>query len=330
MCADVHFNIYNIEFSEGSFMNEKIYKRFRPENDYTLYHGDCFDLIKKIPENSIDLIVTSPPYCMGKSYERPEDDLETFTKQHEKLFPEVYRITKPGGSICWQIGYHVENAVVMPLDYVVFDIINNRLPQEISQNLILRNRIVWTFGHGLNCSTRFSGRHEMLLWFTKGDEYYFDLDAVRVPQKYPGKRYYKGDKKGKLSGNPLGKNPSDVWDVPNVKANHIEKTEHPCQFPVSIPQRLIKALTPVSGIVYDPFVGSGTSGVAAALEKRRFVGSELSDNYYEIAEDRIRQAINGTVAYREDKPAMKPDLTTSVAKLPEEFFIARQTKVLTA
>jgi adenine-specific DNA-methyltransferase len=308
-------------------MNTKLYKRYTTTNDYTLFQGDCFKLISKIPENSVDLVVTSPPYCMGKSYERPEDDLATFTERHEKLFPEVYRITKQGGSICWQIGYHVEDAVVMPLDYIVFDILNNKLPKEISQNLMLRNRIVWTFGHGLNCNNRFSGRHEMLLWFTKGDGYRFDLDPVRIPQKYPGKRYYKGDKKGELSGNPLGKNPSDVWDVPNVKANHIEKTEHPCQFPVSIPQRLIKALTPDDGVVFDPFAGSGTSGVAAALEGRRFVGSELSEVYYKIAKDRIEQAIQGKIVYREDMPAMEPDLNSAVAKLPDEFVLARQVEI---
>ncbi len=72
--------------------------------------------------------------------------------------------------------------------------------------LLLRNRVVWTFGHGLHSPTRFSGRHETILWFTKGDNYTFNLDAVRVPQKYPGKRHYKGLKKGKFSGNPLGKN----------------------------------------------------------------------------------------------------------------------------
>jgi adenine-specific DNA-methyltransferase len=305
-------------------MNCKIYKRYKIENDYTLYNGDCYDLIKKIPDDTVDIVVTSPPYCMGKSYERPEDDLAAFADQHEKLFPEIYRVTKPGGSICWQIGYHVKNSVVTPLDYVVLDIVNNKLPQEISQNLVLRNRIAWTFGHGLNCANRFSGRHETLLWFTKGDGYEFDLDSVRVPQKYPGKRYYKGSKKGELSGNPLGKNPSDVWDIPNVKANHIEKTEHPCQFPVAIPQRLIRALTASNAIVLDPFMGSGSSAVAAVLEGRKFIGAELSEKYYKIAEDRLKQTLRGSVAVRDDKPAIKPDTSMAVAKIPEEFISARQ------
>ena len=154
----------------------------------------------------------------------------------------------------------------------------------------LRNRIIWTFGHGLNPSQRFSGRHETILWFTKGETYSFNLDSVRVPQKYPGKKSYRGNKKGEYSGNPLGKNPTDVWDIPNVKANHVEKTEHPCQFPVAIPSRFIKALTLEDGVILDPYMGSGTTGVAAVLEGRKFIGAEIQENYYKIATDRIQQA----------------------------------------
>jgi adenine-specific DNA-methyltransferase len=140
------------------------------------------------------------------------------------------------------------------------------------QALILRNRIIRTFGHGVHASRRFSGRHETILWYTKGHNYHFDLDAVRVPQKYPGKRHYKGSKKGEWSGNPLGKNPSDLWEIPNVKFRHIEKTSHPCQFPIALVQRLIRALTKPGELVVDPFVGSGSSAAAAVLEKRAIRG----------------------------------------------------------
>ena len=130
--------------------------------------------------------------------------------------------------------------------------------------LKLRNRIIWRFNHGLHCKKRFSGRYETILWFTKNDEYVFNLDPVRVPSKYPGKRHFKGPKRGQLSGNPLGKNPSDIWDVvqqdwedevwdiPNVKANHPEKTEHPCQFPVELVQRCVLALTQPGGSRFRP------------------------------------------------------------------------------
>lgn len=303
----------------------RIYKQYSDKNTVTLHNGNCIDLLKKLPDESVDLVVTSPPYCIGKAYEDPHDDIETFKKQHQDIFSELYRVVKTGGSICWQIGYHISDKCVIPLDYTVYDIFTS-LSKNYEHPLILRNRIIWTFGHGLNSTTRFSGRHETILWFTKGQQTTFNLDDVRVPQKYPGKRSYKGPNKGELSGNPLGKNPSDVWDIPNVKANHIEKTGHPCQFPVAIPQRLIKALTPPNGLVLDPFMGSGTTGVAAIIEGRRFTGSEIIDSYYQIAVNRLKDASNGNAKIREDKPVAEPDQNTAVAKLPEEFRRIREEK----
>lgn len=303
----------------------KIYKHYNANSSMTLFHGDCLNLLKEIPNNTVDLIITSPPYCMKKAYENPTDDINTFKDLHNRIFDDIYRILKPGGSLCWQIGYHVSNAAIIPLDYLVYDIFTSK-NSEIEIPLILRNRIIWTFGHGLNSTQRFSGRHEMLLWFTKGDQYTFDLDSVRVPQKYPGKRHYKGEHKGELSGNPLGKNPSDVWDIPNVKANHIEKTEHPCQFPCAIPQRLIRALTSEDGIVLDPFMGSGTTALAAFIEGRRFIGAEIQRAYYDISVTRVKEAQKGNFHIREDVPVMKPNSNMAVAKLPEEFRIARECK----
>jgi adenine-specific DNA-methyltransferase len=296
----------------------KIYKRFREANQVTLYNGDCLKLLKRIPDEVVDMVVTSPPYCMGKAYEDPHDDIETFKKQHQDIFEDLYRIIKPGGSICWQVGYHISNKCVVPLDYIIYEIFTS-LSTTQDLPFILRNRIIWTFGHGLNSTNRFSGRHETILWFSKGGQAAFNLDDVRVPQKYPGKRAYKGPNKGELSGNPLGKNPSDVWEIPNVKAQHVEKTDHPCQFPVAIPQRLIKALAPPNGLILDPFMGVGTTGVAAFLERKRFIGAEIQEEYYDISVARLKDTASGKVKIREDKPIVEPNISTAVAKLPEEF-----------
>lgn len=303
----------------------KIYKHYNENSWMTLFNGDCINLLKEIPSNSIDLVVTSPPYCMKKAYENPQDDMQTFQDQHRKMFDQLYRIVKSGGSICWQIGYHVSKGSVVPLDYLIYEIFTEK-NQDLVEPLILRNRIIWTFGHGLNSTQRFSGRHETILWFTKGENYKFNLDSIRIPQKYPGKRYYKGEHKGELSGNPLGKNPSDVWDIPNVKANHVEKTAHPCQFPAAIPLRLIRALTDVDGTVLDPFMGSGTSAVAALLANRKFIGAEIKEEYYAIACERIYNTLEGKVNVREDIPVMKPNKNTAVAKLPNSFKAARSKK----
>ncbi len=218
---------------------------------------------------------------MGKSYENSVNTAD-FLEMHERLAPLLMRALKDGGSLCWQVGHHVHNGVVTPLDALVYAIFSKQ------KDLFLRNRIVWTFAHGVHAKRRFSGRHETVLWFTKGNNYTFNLDAVRVPQKYPGKRYYKGPKKGEFSGNPLGKNPSDVWEIPNVKANHVEKTRHPCQFPVALVQRLVRALAPDKGVLCDPFLGSGSSALAAVLENCNFVGCDLEDQYIKIAKSRPR------------------------------------------
>lgn len=300
----------------------------KTNNNVKIYHGDSFKLLKKIPDNSVNMIISSPPYCIGKEYESLTDDEKSFIDKHKIILPEVVRILKKGGSLCWQIGYHVKNSEIIPLDILVYNIImefNSNFSK--NEKMKLRNRIIWTFGHGLHSKKRLSGRHEIILWFTKGDEYTFNLDDIRVPQKYPGKTHHKGEKKGKISGNPNGKNPSDVWkelvedvwDIPNVKFNHPEKTAHPCQFPSAIPIRLVKALTNVGDIVMDPFMGSGTSAIASIITDRNFIGGELNNNYFEITKQRILDAINGKIKLREDKPVYQPTGREKVAKKPECF-----------
>ncbi|HSH38931.1 MAG TPA: site-specific DNA-methyltransferase [Chthoniobacterales bacterium] len=259
------------------------------------------------------MTLTSPPYCIGKSYEDKTKAAE-FVTDHETVLPEIVRVTKPGGSICWQVGYHVADGIVTPLDYVVYAILS-KFPE-----IHLRNRIIWTFGHGLHSTDRFSGRHETILWFTKGETRVFNLDKVRVRQKYPGKKHYKGPHKGAYSGNPLGKNPSDVWDIPNVKANHVEKTRHPCQFPIALAQRLIEALTLPGHLVLDPYAGSGTTAAAAIFSGRGFIGAEVEESYHSVAAERMRLAGEGTLPYRPDnKPVYEPPPDSPLTRVPREW-----------
>ena len=145
------------------------------------------------------------------------------------------------------------------------------------------------------------------MWFTKTEDYEFNLDPVRVPQKYPGKKYFKGPKAGMFSGNPLGKNPGDIWIIPNVKSNHVEKTEHPCQFPVELIERLVLSMTNEGDWVFDPFLGSGTSIISAIRHNRRGVGSEVISKYVDIAHERIGEEIKGTLKTRPmNKPVYDP------------------------
>ncbi len=264
-----------------------------------LYPGECTDLLADIPDRSVQLVVTSPPYNLGKEYER-RLELETYLEQQAAVIAECARILTETGSICWQVGNYVENGAIIPLDTVLY-------PVFADLGLQMRNRIVWHFGHGLHCTNRFSGRYETICWFTKSDDYVFNLDPVRVPQKYPRKKHFKGPRAGEYYCNPKGKNPGDVWNIPNVKSNHVEKTEHPCQYPVELIERLVLSMTNEGDWVVDPFVGTGTTIIAAVRHGRRAAGAEIFSKYVDIARDRIRQELAGTLRTRPmGKPVYDP------------------------
>ena len=203
-----------------------------------------------------------------------------YLEQHSEVIKECVRILSDEGSICWQVGNYVEKGSIIPLDTILFPIFRDN-------GLKMRNRIIWRFEHGLHCNRRFSGRYEVIIWFTKKDEYIFNLDPVRVPQKYPGKKHFKGAKAGQYSCNPRGKNPGDVWEIPNVKHNHVEKTLHPCQFPVELVERLVLSMTNEGRMVLDPFIGVGSAAVAAIRHGRRAAGAEIKKEYYDEALNRI-------------------------------------------
>jgi adenine-specific DNA-methyltransferase len=285
-------------------------EKWHATNDVTLFNGDCCALLDAIPDQSLQLVVTSPPYNIGKSYEK-RIALDAYLRREESVINRCIDKLKPGGSICWQIGNHVDDGEVFPLDILLYRIFKDR-------GLSLRNRIVWHFEHGLHCSRRFSGRHETILWFTREDKdggYVFNLDPVRVPQKYPGKRHFKGPKKGQFSANPLGKNPGDVWVIPNVKHNHPEKTIHPCQFPVELVERLVLSLTNPRDIVFDPYMGVGSALVAAVLNNRRAAGSDIVADYVKIANRRIAEAAGGTLSIRpRNRPVYQPPKDSSITQ----------------
>ena len=295
----------------------KISARYTPESEVTLQAGKCLRLLRQIPSRSARLVVTSPPYNLGKSYESKQK-LEKYIKLQESVIAECVRILRRGGSICWQVGNHLNgHRQIIPLDILLHPLFAK---YERTHGIRLRNRIVWHFEHGLHCQKRFSGRHETILWYTKGDDYVFNLDSVRIPQKYPGKRAYRGPRKGEFSGNPLGKNPGDVWIFPNVKGNHVEKTLHPCQFPVELPARLILALTKRGELVVDPYMGVGSTAVAAVMHGRRVAGADTIEKYLKIARRRVRKAAAGELKYRDlRKPVYIPRPNTPLTTPPPHF-----------
>lgn len=289
--------------------------------DYIL--GDSLETLKLLDSDKYKLIMTSPPYNVGKEYEIKES-IELYLKGQSAVIEELIRVLHPEGSICWQVGNFVEKGEVFPLDIFYYDMFK-------SKGLFLRNRIIWQFGHGLHSSKKFSGRYETILWFTKSDQYTFNLDSIRIPSKYPGKKHFKGPNKGKYSGNPKGKNPSDIWEVvlndweseiwniPNVKANHKEKTEHPCQYPIELVERCVLALTNEEDWILDPYAGVGSTILASLKNDRNVVGIEKMKKYQKIGLERVLQFEQGNLQFRSIDTPIYDHKQSKLSEIPNEF-----------
>ncbi len=301
-----------------------------------LIHADVSGALDLVEDGSVQLVLTSPPYNLRKIYER--DRAISLEEYVEWLTPIVKKISKKvavNGSVCWQVGNFVRDGEVFPLDYYFYNMFQKH-------GFKLRNRIIWKFNFGLHASKRLSGRYETLLWFTKSNNYIFNLDPIRVPQLYPGKRHSarKGEAKaGKPSGNPLGKNPSDfwtfsaddcfkgnpVWEIPNVKANHVEQTIHPCQFPHELAERCILAFSNVGDVVLDPFVGAGTSAVAAIKAGRNAIGIDRSEEYVNLTHQRVKALRAGHLDLRRSgADVRKPAVGEKVSQVPNEWLEAAE------
>jgi adenine-specific DNA-methyltransferase len=318
-------------------LKKEIIKPWRMQGGFSrsasvvLYRGEAMEFLATVPDKTVSLIVSSPPYNLGKSYE-DRKGLDEYRAEQSRLIAQLHRVLRPSGSVCWQVGNYIKRGEVFPLDIVFYDVFK-------LFGFKLRNRIVWHYRHGLHASRRLSGRYETILWFTKSDKYSFNLDRVRVPALYPGKRSYKGSKKGEPSGNPKGKNPSDVWeiverdwergiwDIPNVKAAHPEKTVQPCQFPVELVERCVLALTERGDWVLDPYAGVGSTLIAAAMHGRRSMGSEKERTYHRIAIARLKALRNGSLKLRPmGRPVYAPTGNEKVATIPREWQGGKRTK----
>ncbi len=302
----------------------RVASAFSPQEWIVLHLGDALEFLATLEPGSVRLIISSPPYNIGKEYEKTRA-LHEYLSDQARVIDELVRVLADDGSLCWEVGNCVVNGEVVPLDTQFYPLFKQR-------GLRLRNRIIWHFGHGLHASRRFSGRYETLLWFTKSDHYVFNLDEVRVPAKYPGKRHYKGPNRGLPSGNPLGKNPSDVWeiaradwerelwDIPNVKANHPEKTPHPCQFPIELVERCVLAFTHPADWVLDPYAGVGSALLGALIHGRRAMGCEIVAEYVEMARQRIDDLYSGHLKVRPlGRRVHQPSGRERVCRRPPEW-----------
>ena len=249
----------------------------------SIYCGDCTELMRKLPADMVDLTITSPPYNIGKPYEKPMP-LDEYIGWCEAWINEIHRITKPDGAFWLNLGYLEvpERAKAVPIAYLLWD----HIPFYILQEL------VWHYGAGVSARRTFSPRNEKWLWCVKDpNNYTFNLDDVRDKNvKYPNQK-----KHGKLRCNPLGKNPGDVWIFPKVTSgknrSSKERTAHPSQFPIAVVDRIVKASSKLGDLVMDPFMGSGSTAESCLRASRYCLGFEILGRYVQITRERLSSYI---------------------------------------
>ncbi|NOU00738.1 MAG: site-specific DNA-methyltransferase [Gallionella sp.] len=244
-----------------------------------IFKGDCLEMMRELPSEIINLTITSPPYNIGKEYEQ-KMSVAQYANWCESWIKEIHRLAKNDGTFWLNLGYFEvpEKGRAIPISYLLWDKVPFYLMQEI----------VWNYGAGVACKSMFSPRNEKFLWYVKDMvSHCFNLDEVRDPDvKYPNQK-----KNGKLKCNPLGKNPTDVWQFPKVTSGRDrssdERTPHPAQFPIAVIDRIIKCSSNEGDVILDPFIGSGTTAEAALRNGRKVIGFEINSNYVEIASYRI-------------------------------------------
>jgi len=253
------------------------------EPGFILYCGDSEHFLARLGTTTIrvDLTLTSPPYNIGKEYEGPLR-VRDYLDWCSRWMTQIFHATTPKGVFWLNLGYLEVpgRGLCVPISYLLWD----RSP------FYLLQEVVWHYGAGVTARRRFSPRNEKWLFYAKdATSYTFNLDTVRDPNvKYPNQK-----KKGKYRCNPLGKNPSDVWEVPKVTTGQNrssrERTPHPAQFPLPVVERIIEVSSNPLDLVLDPFAGSASSGIAASALGRLFLGIEIREEYCALAVSRYKE-----------------------------------------
>lgn len=232
--------------------------------------GDALELFKTVEDNSIDLIVADPPYNLGKDYGNNHDrkDFDEYINFTRTWLSESKRVLKPTGSIYVFMGVRL-------ISYV-YDVMERDL------GLNFNSWIVWHYTQGLGKTKGFSPRHDDILLFSKTKKYKFNLDDVRVPQKYYRER-----------NNMRGANPGDVWQFSHVHYSNPNRQDHPTQKPEGIIERMVLASSDVGDLVLDPFSGSGTTLRVCQQLGRNVLGFEMNPEYVKSTKKRLSEKFNG-------------------------------------
>ncbi|PZR81434.1 MAG: hypothetical protein DI537_38230 [Stutzerimonas stutzeri] len=255
--------------------------------------ANVLDYLEGLPDGVAQMVLTSVPYNVGVAYGKgaSADAMRYgyYIGWLMQVICEASRIMREGGSLFLQLGStRDETGTLTPLDVLLFDHIKRC-------GLRFQSRVIWQIPHGLTPKRRLAERHETALIFSKGEPRVFNPTPGRQPQKQPGKRAFKGPRKGEISSNYLGAHPTNVWAIGNVGHNHPEKTGHPAQFPLELARRAMQIYSMPGDLVIDPFSGSGTTHVAAIQTGRSFSGCDLF--YEDIRKERLRSTFPDLVSH---------------------------------
>jgi site-specific DNA-methyltransferase (adenine-specific) len=264
-----------------------------------ILNEDMLKGIDRVPNNFVDLIVTDPPYCLGKDYGnnsdklKPKDYLEWSKKWIDAVIPKLKNTGSFYIFLTWQHSPEI------------FSYMKTRM---IMMNEIIWDRKVPSMG---GSTRKFSSVHDNIGFFVKTKNYYFDIDAVRIP-------YDAETKKARTRSIFVGKkwleigyNPKDLWSVTRIHAEDPERENHPTQKPLEIIERIIKASCPEQGVVLDPFMGSGTTAVACIKLNRNYIGFEINPDYCKMIEKRIKKVTSNPSLFsmpRENNLHKKSDI----------------------
>lgn len=255
-------------------------KPYFEADNVVIFNADTTNLMALLPPDSINLIVTSPPYNIGKEYETVMD-IQKYVEWTKAWTKGIPRVLTRSGAFWLNLGYvkFDDKAKALPLPYLLWDKIDLHLIQEV----------VWNYGAGVAGKRFLSPRNEKWLWYVMDSENYtFNLDAIRDPDvKYPTQK-----KNGKLRCNTIGKNPSDVWQIAKVTSgtdrSSPERTPHPAQFPTDLIDRIILGFSNEEETVLDPFLGSGSTAISCLKHNRKVIGFEIREDYCSVAAKRIK------------------------------------------
>ena len=245
-----------------------------------IYNEDCLEGISKIPDNSIDLILTDPPYCLGKDYGNDSDMKESaeYLEWTYKWLDLVIPKLKESGTLyiflSWQ--YTPE----------IFSYLKRKMRMT---NEIIWDRRVPSMG---GSTRRFTSVHDNIGMFAKNKDYYFNIDEVRIPYDAETKKARSRSIFVGAKWLEVGYNPKDIWSHSRLHRQDPEREAHPTQKPLAIIDRMVKASCPVDGLVFDPFMGSGTTAISCIRNERKYTGFEINKEYYNMIQERIKKELS--------------------------------------